>query len=34
VIRSRNELECLDELGLADAGLTRLDAFTEIQKPF
>jgi uncharacterized protein YjiS (DUF1127 family) len=33
-IRSRYELERLDERGLADAGLTRLDAFNEMQKPF
>jgi hypothetical protein len=29
----RCELECLDERDLADVGLTRLDAFNEMQKP-
>ena len=33
-IRSRCELERLDERDLADMGLTRPDLFNEIQKPF
>jgi uncharacterized protein YjiS (DUF1127 family) len=33
-IRSRYELERLDERDLADMGLTRPDIFNEIQKPF
>jgi uncharacterized protein YjiS (DUF1127 family) len=33
-IRSRYELEQLNERDLADMGLTRSDAFGEIQKPF
>jgi uncharacterized protein YjiS (DUF1127 family) len=33
-IRSRYELEQLNERDLADMGLTRSDAFDEIQKPF
>jgi uncharacterized protein YjiS (DUF1127 family) len=33
-IRSRYELEQLDERDLADMGLTRSDTFNEIQKPF
>jgi uncharacterized protein YjiS (DUF1127 family) len=33
-IRSRYELEELDERDLADMGLTRSDTFNEIQKPF
>ena len=31
---SRYELESLSERDLADMGMTRLDAFNEIQKPF
>ena len=31
---SRYELESLSERDLADMGLTRIDAFNEIQKPF
>jgi uncharacterized protein YjiS (DUF1127 family) len=33
-IRSRYELESLNERDLADMGMTRLDTFNEIQKPF
>jgi uncharacterized protein YjiS (DUF1127 family) len=33
-IRSRYELESLSERDLADMGMTRTDAFNEIQKPF
>ena len=33
-IISRYELESLSERDLADMGITRLDAFNEIQKPF
>jgi uncharacterized protein YjiS (DUF1127 family) len=33
-IRSRYEIERLNERDLADMGLTRLDAFNETQKPF
>jgi uncharacterized protein YjiS (DUF1127 family) len=33
-VRSRYELERLDERDLADMGLTRPDIFNEIQKPF
>jgi uncharacterized protein YjiS (DUF1127 family) len=33
-IRSRYELESLSERDLADMGMTRIDAFNEIQKPF
>jgi uncharacterized protein YjiS (DUF1127 family) len=33
-IRSRYELEQLDERDLADMGLARSDTFNEIQKPF
>lgn len=33
-IRSRYELEQLNERDLADMGLTRSDVFNEIQKPF
>jgi uncharacterized protein YjiS (DUF1127 family) len=33
-IRSRYDLERLDERDLADMGLTRSDVFNEIQKPF
>jgi uncharacterized protein YjiS (DUF1127 family) len=33
-IKSRYELERLNERDLADMGLTRPDVFTEIQKPF
>jgi uncharacterized protein YjiS (DUF1127 family) len=33
-IRSRYELECLSERDLADMGMTPMDAFHEIQKPF
>jgi uncharacterized protein YjiS (DUF1127 family) len=33
-IRSRYELERLDERDLSDAGLTPMDAFNEAQKPF
>jgi uncharacterized protein YjiS (DUF1127 family) len=33
-IRSRYELEQLNERDLADMGLTRSDTFNEIQKPF
>jgi uncharacterized protein YjiS (DUF1127 family) len=33
-IRSRYELESLSERDLADMGMTRLDTFNEIQKPF
>jgi uncharacterized protein YjiS (DUF1127 family) len=33
-IRSRYELEALSERDLADMGMTPLDAFNEIQKPF
>jgi len=33
-IRSRYDLECLDERDLADMGLTRSDVFNEVQKPF
>jgi uncharacterized protein YjiS (DUF1127 family) len=33
-IRSRYQLERLDERGVADMGLTRPDVFNEIQKPF
>jgi uncharacterized protein YjiS (DUF1127 family) len=33
-VRSRSELERLDERDLADMGLTRPDIFSEIQKPF
>ncbi len=33
-IRSRYELEQLNERDLADMGLTPLDAFNEAQKPF
>ena len=32
--RSRYELESLSERDLADMGMTRIDAFNEIQKPF
>jgi uncharacterized protein YjiS (DUF1127 family) len=32
--RSRYELESLSERDLADIGMTRIDAFNEIQKPF
>jgi uncharacterized protein YjiS (DUF1127 family) len=31
---SRYELESLSERDLADMGMTRIDAFNEIQKPF
>jgi uncharacterized protein YjiS (DUF1127 family) len=33
-VRSRYELERLNERDLADMGLTRPDIFNEIQKPF
>ena len=33
-IRSRYQLESLSERDLADMGMTRTDAFNEIQKPF
>jgi uncharacterized protein YjiS (DUF1127 family) len=33
-VRSRYELESLSERDLADMGMTRIDAFNEIQKPF
>jgi len=33
-ILSRYELESLSERDLADMGMTRIDAFNEIQKPF
>ena len=33
-IRSRYELECLNERDLADMGLTRSDVLDEVQKPF
>jgi uncharacterized protein YjiS (DUF1127 family) len=33
-IISRYELESLSERDLADMGMTRIDAFNEIQKPF
>jgi uncharacterized protein YjiS (DUF1127 family) len=33
-ILSRCELESLSERDLADMGMTRIDAFNEIQKPF
>jgi uncharacterized protein YjiS (DUF1127 family) len=33
-IRSRCQLESLSERDLADMGMTRTDAFNEIQKPF
>ena len=33
-IRSRCQLESLSERDLADMGITRTDAFNEIQKPF
>jgi len=33
-VRSRHELERLDERDLADMGMTRTDVFNEIQKPF
>ena len=33
-IVSRYELESLSERDLADMGMTRVDAFNEIQKPF
>ena len=33
-IRSRYELECLNERDLADMGLTRSDVLNEVQKPF
>ena len=33
-IRSRCQLESLGERDLADMGMTRTDAFNEIQKPF
>ena len=33
-IRSRCQLERLSERDLADMGMTRADAFNEIQKPF
>jgi uncharacterized protein YjiS (DUF1127 family) len=33
-IRSRYELERLDERDLADMGMTRTDVFNEIEKPF
>jgi uncharacterized protein YjiS (DUF1127 family) len=33
-IISRYELEGLSERDLADMGMTRIDAFNEIQKPF
>ena len=33
-VRSRYELERLSERDLADMGLTRLDAPSEMQKPF
>jgi uncharacterized protein YjiS (DUF1127 family) len=33
-IWSRHDLERLNERDLADMGLTRTDAFDEIQKPF
>ena len=33
-IMSRYELESLSERDLADMGISRIDAFNEIQKPF
>jgi uncharacterized protein YjiS (DUF1127 family) len=33
-IRSRRQLESLSARDLADMGMTRTDAFNEIQKPF
>jgi uncharacterized protein YjiS (DUF1127 family) len=33
-ILSRYELESLSDRDLADMGMTRIDAFNEIQKPF
>jgi uncharacterized protein YjiS (DUF1127 family) len=33
-LRSRYELESLSDRDLADMGMSRLDAFSEIQKPF
>ena len=33
-VRSRHELERLDERDLADMGMTRTDVFNEIEKPF
>ena len=33
-IMSRYQLESLSERDLADMGMTRIDAFNEIQKPF
>jgi uncharacterized protein YjiS (DUF1127 family) len=33
-VRSRYELDRLSERDLADMGLTRLDALSEVQKPF
>jgi uncharacterized protein YjiS (DUF1127 family) len=33
-VKSRYELESLCERDLADMGMTRTDAFNEIQKPF
>jgi uncharacterized protein YjiS (DUF1127 family) len=33
-IRSRYELASLSERDLADMGMTRIDAFNEIEKPF
>jgi uncharacterized protein YjiS (DUF1127 family) len=33
-VRSRCELESPSERDLADMGMTRIDAFNEIQKPF
>jgi len=33
-IMSRYELESLSERDLADMGMSRIDAFNEIQKPF
>jgi uncharacterized protein YjiS (DUF1127 family) len=33
-VSSRYDLESLSERDLADMGMTRIDAFNEIQKPF
>jgi uncharacterized protein YjiS (DUF1127 family) len=33
-IRSRYQLECVNERDLADMGLTRSDVLNEVQKPF